>query len=355
MRGDMRPIELHRLSRDRTRSAAALGVFACAALWLGMSPGQARGQAAKADPAKLNEVLATVNGSPITRGDFIALVSKSAISRGEEESIYSQAIDQLVNQHLLTAFLTRQKLVAPKEKVDAAVEGLKKELEQSGKDLPNVLADAGMTLDEVREQYAVQIRWNEYVNQMATEAELKKFYAQNKDLFDRAQVKVSHLLIGIEPDASAADKAKAKAKAEAVRAEIEAGKLSFAQAADKYSQDPNKTEGDGGDIGFILRDTLPSEKFTHAAFALKKNEISQPVETEFGYHLIQTTDRLEGKPLDLERQRPLVVNRYAVNLQKTIIEAERKSAKLDVKPMPKDLFPPAPKDAPATGKAADPK
>ncbi len=354
MRGEMRRTVSGRLKVDVT-PATAYVALACAAIFLGLCGREARAQAAKVDTTKLNEVLATVNGSPITRGDFIGLVSKTPINPGEEELIYNQAIDQLVNQRLLTAFLTRQKLVAPKDKIDAAVEGLKKELEQTGKDLPNVLADAGMTLDEVREQYAIQIRWNEYVNQMATEAELKKFYAQNKDLFDRAQVKVSHILIGFEPDASAADKAKAKAKADAVRAEVEAGKLSFAQAADKYSQDPNKTEGDGGDIGFILRDTLPNEQFTRAAFALKKNEVSQPVETEFGYHLIQTTERLEGKPLDLERQRPLVMNRYALNLQKSIIEAERKSAKLDVKPMPKDLFPPAPKPTEGTAKPVAPK
>jgi peptidyl-prolyl cis-trans isomerase C len=123
--------------------------------------------------------------------------------------------------------------------------------------------------------------------------------------------------------------------------------MTFAEAANKHSVDPANAEGAGGDLGYFGRNSGFIEEFTDAAFALKKGSISDPVETAYGYHLIQVTDRKEGAPIDFEKQRPLITQLYSMELQKDLIAAERKTAKIDIKPMPKDLFPPAPATPPA--------
>jgi hypothetical protein len=83
--------------------------------------------------------------------------------------------------------------------------------------------------------------------------------------------------------------------------------------------------------------------------------ISDPVETPFGFHLIQVTDRKEGKPVDFEQNKPYILQEYGNELQRNVVNAERQKAKIEIKPMPKDLFPQQAPAAPAAGAGAAPK
>ncbi len=145
----------------------------------------------------------------------------------------------------------------------------------------------------------------------------------------------------MKPNATKAEKDQVRQKLEAIRKEILAGTISFAAAANKYSDDPANTGGAGGDLDYFTLDSGFVEEFAEAAFKLKKGEISEPVETPFGIHLIQVTDRQEGRLPDFEKSKPYIAQAYGMQLQKQIVTAERKTAKIDIKPMPKDLFPPA--------------
>jgi len=133
--------------------------------------------------------------------------------------------------------------------------------------------------------------------------------------------------------------------------------VTFAQAANKYSDDPANAGGAGGDLDYFTLNSGFIPEFTDVAFRLKKGSISEPVETPYGYHLIQVTDRKEGRPVDFEQNKPYIINAYAGELQKNLLTEERKRTKIEVKPTPKDLFPasaaPAPA-APATTKGSAP-
>lgn len=315
------------------------------------APARAQAPATKADtPAasatakgiNLNETLATVNGTPITRAQLVDLMSRYTVPAGNEEQVYRDGVETLVNMHLINAFLERQRIAVSTEKLDEQFAALEKQLKQDGTDLATELLRSGKSRDEIRKELADRIRWVEYVNAKGTDAELKRFAESHKDLFSGTQVKASHILVRVEPSASSADKQKAREKLEALKKEIDANKLTFAEAANKHSEDPANADGAGGDLGYFGLNSGFIEEFANAAFSLKKGAISAVVETPYGFHLIQVTDRKEGAPIDFEQNKPFIKQMYAADLQKQILQAERKAAKTEIKPMPANLFTPAP-------------
>lgn len=113
------------------------------------------------------------------------------------------------------------------------------------------------------------------------EAELKSFYADNREQFvGPEQRRASHILIE-------GDDADAKATIEDLAQQLNDG-ADFAELARAHSQDPGSSDA-GGDLGFFQRDVM-EPAFEEAVFALEVGEVSEPVKTEFGYHLIQLTE-----------------------------------------------------------------
>jgi peptidyl-prolyl cis-trans isomerase C len=252
------------------------------------------------------------------------------------------AVDMLVNTALLNQYLARQNISVPPAKVDAEIERMNQQLKSQGQDLATAIKQSDTSMDEIRKELETRIRWQELVNARATDAVLRKFLADHRDLFSGTQVRASHILLKCDPNASAAEKEKVKQKLLGIRKDILESKLTFAEAANKYSEDPATSGGAGGDLDYFTLNSGFLEEFADAAFKLRKGEISQPVETPFGWHLIQITDRKEGKLPDFEQNRLYILTAYGAELQKEILTAEKKTAKIEVKPMPKDLFPPEP-------------
>ncbi|RZF25298.1 peptidylprolyl isomerase [Paraburkholderia sp. UYCP14C] len=124
-----------------------------------------------------------------------------------------------------------------------------------------------------------------------SDADLKKYYDDNIAHFrTEGEVRASHILIAAPKDASAADKAKAKQKAEELLAQLKAHPDQFAQIAQQNSQDPGSASK-GGDLGYFGRGMIAGgPAFDDAVFALKKDEVSGIVQTDFGFHIIKVTD-----------------------------------------------------------------
>lgn len=313
----------------------------------------AKGTTPAASPA---EVLATVNGQSITRGEVVNILNRLPLRPGTTQSdAYEIALNVVVNTKLLLQFLKAQKVQVTQADVDAARKKIEDELKTNNRNLPSELAANNSSIEELNKQIAEGMLWEKYRLTQATDAALKKYVVDNQDFFNRTQVRASHILVKADPDAPAADKEKARKKLVDIKAQIEKGQINFADAANKFSEDDgNQMTPSGGDLGYFLRKNQYIEKFSAAAFAMKKGMISDPVETEFGFHLIQVTDRREGTPVDFEKAKPEIVDLYTSELQEKIVEAERTKAKIDVKPMPRDLFPAAPVEptAPTTKPAA---
>ncbi len=121
------------------------------------------------------------------------------------------------------------------------------------------------------------------------EADLKSYYEQNQArLAGGEQRRASHILLTVASGASADDKAQVKAKAQALREQLRATPARFAELARAESQDPGSARN-GGDLDYFARGAMV-KSFEDAAFALDKGQISDVVESEFGFHIIQVTD-----------------------------------------------------------------
>ncbi len=121
------------------------------------------------------------------------------------------------------------------------------------------------------------------------EAELRSYYDQNAVRLSGAEERrASHILITASKDAAAAERQKAKQKAEELLKALRANPTSFADIAKKNSQDPGSASK-GGDLNFFARGAMV-KPFEDAVFAMKKGAISDVVESDFGFHIIQLTD-----------------------------------------------------------------
>lgn len=122
-----------------------------------------------------------------------------------------------------------------------------------------------------------------------SEDDLRTYYKENlARLAGQEERRASHILINATKDAPAAEREKAKARAEELLAQVRKTPGSFAEVAKKNSQDPGSAP-EGGDLGFFGRGAMV-KPFEDAVFALKKGDISDVVESDFGYHIIQLTD-----------------------------------------------------------------
>ncbi len=121
------------------------------------------------------------------------------------------------------------------------------------------------------------------------EQDVRSYYEQNAArLSGPEERRASHILISVAKDAPAAERQKARERAQELLAQARKAPDGFAQLARKYSQDPGSAPN-GGDLDFFSRGAMV-KPFEDAAFALKKGEISDVVESDFGFHVIRVTD-----------------------------------------------------------------
>ena len=169
-----------------------------------------------------------------------------------------------------------------------------------------------------------------------TEQDVEQYYQTHKGEFIHpAQVKAQHILIRVDAEAKPEAVEAAKAKAEGIRKELLAGG-DFGKLAEKYSDDEG-SKASGGDLGFFTKDKMIAE-FAQAAFSLKKDEISQPVKTEYGYHLIKVNELSPEKPMVRDEVVPLIQSSLENAKRQEAVEKElerlKKKYKVRIVPQP---------------------
>jgi peptidyl-prolyl cis-trans isomerase D len=154
-----------------------------------------------------------------------------------------------------------------------------------------------------------------------SEDDLRSYYKSNEARYTVAEERrASHILIKADQSASAQDKAKAKSKAEELLAQLRKAPASFADVARAQSQDPGSA-AQGGDLNFFSRGGMV-KPFDDAVFAMKAGEISNVVETEFGYHIITLTAVRGGEKKSFDSVRAEIEDEVRKQLaQKRYVES----------------------------------
>jgi peptidyl-prolyl cis-trans isomerase C len=251
-----------------------------------------------------DDAVARVGSSVITRKEldraFSVLVAQNRIQPGATPDAVKESQKAALDQLIFADLIYQQGMLSPPADLDKQVEfkmSQNKAKFGSPADFETALKEAGVTEKDLAEISRKDIVISHYIDTKivpgitVTDDETKKFYDDNKaGLAEEAQVKASHILIGVDAAATPDVKAKAKEKAEAILKELKGGK-DFAAAAKADSTCPSKEQG--GDLGFFGRGQMVPA-FEQAAFALKPGEISDVVETQFGYHIIKLTEKKDA-------------------------------------------------------------
>jgi peptidyl-prolyl cis-trans isomerase D len=157
--------------------------------------------------------------------------------------------------------------------------------------------------EEVQAEYVVLSADALLASEQVDAAEVRKYYESNLSKYgEPEQRRASHILISVKSGATDEDKRKARQRAESVLARLRASPGSFAELAKKESGDPGSAS-QGGDLGFFSKGMMV-RPFEEAAFRLKPGQISDLVESDFGFHIIKVTGIKPGKMKTFEQVRP---------------------------------------------------
>ncbi len=246
--------------------------------------------------------IAVVNGVIITQKDFdmqMLRVQEQLRRSGrfpnssELAEIRKDVLESLIGRELIYQESQKRGFEADQEAVNQQFSALRGQF-PSEAEFTSALTRANTSEDAIKSQLARELTINQFIDrefiQKATvsDKEIREYYDNNQDSFKKPeQVQASHILIKVEPQADESEKAGARKRLETIQEKLKKGE-DFGTLAKEYSEGPSSTRG--GDLGYFSRGQMV-RPFEDAAFALKPGEVSDIVETRFGYHLIKVVDK----------------------------------------------------------------
>jgi peptidyl-prolyl cis-trans isomerase C len=265
-------------------------------------------------------VVARVNGKAITAAQFDKMRRQLILDYtgkpGEvkdpklKETIKKHAVERLISLELLNQRAEELNIQISKEEVDEKI----KEVQQrvGGKEaFEKALKVFGFTVGEFRDDVAHSLRIKKLLKKEVldkitiTDQQAQEFYKNNPQAFEiPEQVRARHIIIKVPKEASDAEKNEARKKIEEAARRIKGGE-EFEKVAAELSQD--STAKKGGDLGYFTRGQMIKE-FEEAAFSLKKGQISDIVETPYGFHIIKLEDRKPPRTMPFEEAKPRIVS-----------------------------------------------
>jgi peptidyl-prolyl cis-trans isomerase C len=222
------------------------------------------------------------------------------LSKEQMAKLKNEVLENLIDREILYQESQKSGIKVDKKKIDEELSAVKKRFPTES-EYKKALSTMKLSEDDIKKQITKKLAINQLIDLkiakkiVVTDKETKTFYDTNPDLFKQPeQVRASHILIKVKPGADQQEKAQAMQKIKKVQKELKDGQ-DFAALAKKYSEDKGSS-ANGGDLGYFTRGQM-IKPFEVAAFGMKPNEVSDIVETQFGYHLIKVYDKKPAKIL----------------------------------------------------------
>ncbi|MBU2550032.1 MAG: peptidylprolyl isomerase [Proteobacteria bacterium] len=278
-----------------------------------------------ADPGGSGDRIASVNGVIITKSSLeteVAAVVKQAAARGQKleepqlAEIKKQMVDNMIDREVLYQAGEKKGLKASPEDVDKRYQAFR-----GGFPTPEAFNEKlkEMKLDEagLKEQIRRMLVTNELIQKELSdkitipENEIKGFYQSHPEYFKQPEsAHISDILIRLDPKAAKAQEDEARKKVEDLAKQLKAG-ANFGELAQKNSEVPGQ---DGkGDLGYIRKGQI-GPPFDEVVFALKPGEVSAPIKTSHGYHLVYLHDKKPESTIPFEDVKDRI-NQFMKNQQ----------------------------------------
>ncbi len=282
-----------------------------------------------------DDVAARVNGEVIKKSELDAQMAKleeqypqmfeGADAEGRKLDFQQRLLDNMINSVLIRQAAEEMGIEVTDADVQEQIDQLKSGF-QTEEQFQQALEQAGMDLDSLEDQIRDQLITQELLEQLTADVEIpdeeiEQYYEANKDQFiEDAAVHVAHILFNPED----------KATAEEVLAEIRAGG-DFAALAKEYSQDPTSAES-GGDLGWPTTPYVP--EFQAAAEELEPGEVSDLVETTFGWHIIKMIEKRDQRQKTLDEVREqieqILLQQHNADIYQKFIDDLRAEAEIEI-------------------------
>lgn len=259
------------------------------------APQQARGEIC-------NQIVAIVNQEILTQKELQSMIESFrteiypslADPNFDSHRMGEEALWALIDERLQLQEAEREDITVRPEEIDESIREIRvKNRLNSDQDLERVIASQHMTMESLRQKIKTGIMLMK-LQDRAVRSKVQLSDAEITDYFTRQNnggtesIRISHILFSLPENADPAAVARIRDEAQRVREEVHKGR-EFSQAARQYSQDPDSAQR-GGDLGYLRLDQM-SLPFQQEVARLQTGQISQPVRTPFGFHLIQITDR----------------------------------------------------------------
>jgi len=309
MRKKNRPSPERKVVRNQIVSIIAVFLFTALGLFL---PGYLKARV-------VDKTVATVDGDVILMSEYerrakplIEEYEKFLTGPDKEiriKEFKEKILDQMIDEKVLIHEAKKMNIRVTGKEIQDGIEEIKKRF-ATEEEYNQELARQGLLGKKFEEQVKEQLMVIKLIDQEVkakvvppTDSEIEDFYKQNEsEMVEPEQVRVRHILIRVNENT---DKNQALKKIRDILKEAKQGKTSFSELAKKYSEDASASRG--GDLGFFIRGQMV-RKFEEAAFALQVGEISDVVETEYGYHIIQCVEKKAAEKKNLEEIRDYLRN-----------------------------------------------
>jgi len=234
---------------------------------------------------------------------------KSQPSGWEKQALERKVLEELIDKKLMDNYAKSQGIEATEEEITSAIDDVIARAAITPDQLKEALKRDGLRYEEYRDQIRDQIVKAKMIHReirariKVKEEEIEGYYFDHPQEFRSDEgVEISHILLPLPQDPSPEIIEETAKRAQEIRLEIDSG-LAFGEAAAKYSKDASALQG--GKLGFFRREAL-SPEIGQAVSTLEVGEISAPVHSAIGIHLIKLDDLTEGGIRPLEKVRDVI-------------------------------------------------